>query len=237
MRSGRQPAPLPRASFNHQRLAPAVAGLSQQIVRRYRPPCARRIKLTIGQRFACPRFPNAIHNLPCGLDLVPADEERGVAGHGFEQEAFVSLGGVGAELSVVTEMHAHGANLSAGTGHFAVKPKGNAFVRLETEGQGIWIELFPALGGEEYVRGGPELNSHLAGAQRQILARAQEKRPPRPAPVVDEELQRHVSLHVGVRLDLRFLAIAGPRFAIYRPREVLPAHYLPDRILRAQRPD
>src|ERR1035438_8704033 len=83
----------PPASFDDHWLTPAVASLGQQIVRGHRPPRARRVEFAVGQGFAFPRLANAIHDLPRGFDLVPANEERGVARPGCVDRGVRSMGG------------------------------------------------------------------------------------------------------------------------------------------------
>ena len=63
------------------------------------------------------------------------DNDEGLIG--IEQQPFIGLWCVSAELAVVAEVHPHGAHGEAGAGDFAVEAKGNAFVRLQAQGEGL----------------------------------------------------------------------------------------------------
>src|SRR4051794_11844417 len=111
-----------------------MAALGEQVVGGYGSPCAGSVEFAIGERFVVPGFADAVHNLPGGFDFIAADEERGIAEHGFEQQTLVSLGRVSAEFRIVAEMHSDGANFEARAGNFAVEMQGDAFVGLKAKG-------------------------------------------------------------------------------------------------------
>src|ERR1051325_10276037 len=118
------------ASGDRLRVAPGVASLGEQLVRRHRAPGAGRVEFLRVERAAGPGLADGIDNAPGGLDLVAPDEEGGVAGDGLQQQTLVGFGRVGAELGVVAEVHPHRSYLHAGAGYLAVEAKGDSFVGL-----------------------------------------------------------------------------------------------------------
>ena len=69
-------------------------------------------------------------------------------------------------------------------------------LRLQPQCQRVGVQVEIVLRREQYVGRRTKLHPHLARAVRKILAGAQIKRHAAPAPVVDEQLQRHERLDV-----------------------------------------
>src|ERR1019366_7171999 len=74
---------------------------------------------------------------------------------------------------------------------------------------------------EERLRGTLEVDRNLGQLIGQPLAGAHIEGNSRPAPVVDVELDRNVSLGARIRIHALFLAIAGQRLALDLSRPVL----------------
>src|SRR5438046_1546571 len=99
----------------------------EKVVRRDRPPSARRIKFAICQRFVTPGSADRIDNSPGRLYLVAANEERCITSHDVQKEPLISLWGVSAEFRIVAKIHPDRPHLDAGPGNFPIESKVNAF--------------------------------------------------------------------------------------------------------------
>ena len=102
---------------------------------------------------------------------------------------------------------------------------------MQAQGQRVGLQL--CLGCKENVWRRSKLHTYLAGAQRKVFACAQVEWHSAPAPVVYEQLQRHIGFHVGLRCHALFLPIAHAFRAIDRAGKVLAARH----VFRRQRPD
>src|ERR1043165_3600231 len=161
-----------------------MAGLREQIIGRHWAPCPRRIKFTVGQWPVPPAFADAIENFPGRFDLIPSDEQRGIARNYVQQKALISFGRVSAELRVIAEVHADRPHLDARAGNFAIEAQVYSLFGLEPQSERVGIEFCAALRRKQNVRRGPKLDPHLARAQRQSLARPKIKWDAGPAPVI-----------------------------------------------------
>ena len=167
-------------------IAPGMAALGQQFIRRDRTPTADRIKLLRRQWRTRPAGADGIDDAPGGFHFVAPDEKGRVPANCFEQEPLVSLGRVGAEFGIIAEVHSHRSQPHAGARNFPVEAKRNSFVWLQSQGDGIGVEFRPALRREQNIRRRPELDPDFAGAERKIFSGAQVERHARPAPIIDE---------------------------------------------------
>src|SRR5438094_10595204 len=67
---------LGQALGNGLRIAPGVAALGQQFVRRHRSPGSRGIKFLCAERPSLPRFADRVNDAPGGFHFVTPDEQR-----------------------------------------------------------------------------------------------------------------------------------------------------------------
>src|SRR5438477_7400861 len=216
-------------------IAPGVTASSQQFIRSFWSPPSREIEFLLGQFEAAPCFADRIDYCPCSLHFVAANEKRSIAGERFQQQPFISLWRISAELRIIAEVHADGTQLQTGSRNLAIETERDSFVRLQSNRDGVGVELWPTLGGEQHVGRGPKLHSHFAGAEREAFACAQIKRHARPAPVIDQETSCHKCFHIGIRCDFLFLAVGDAWLAIYFSFDILTAHDAGGYLTRQQR--
>src|SRR3954454_11121246 len=111
-------------------------------------------------------------------------------------------------------MHSDRPQLQTGSGNLAVETKRNAFVGLQAQGDGVGVKFGAALGREEDVRRGSELDPNFARTQGQAFTRAQIKWNARPAPIVDRSTKRDEGFDVRVRSHFRLMTISDSWLAI-----------------------
>src|SRR5207248_4000179 len=99
----------------------------------------------------------------------------------------------------------------------------DAFIGLDTEGNNVGIELLFWSAGKQSLRRALEVNAYLRQAARESLAGADIKGHARPAPIIDEQLERDVGLSGRMRIDSGLLAIARNALAIDNSGTVLSA--------------
>ena len=160
---------------------------------------------------------------PGGLHLVAAGIEGGIAEHGVGQQPHIALVGWLAEAVVVGKGHVNGAAAHARARSLHFKAEFSPLIGLNAQDQ--LVDGGGAAGGIEQVhRCLPKGEHHLADPLWQPLAGAQIEGHPLPAPVVDEQLHRHVGFSGAVGIDARLLAISGCWRDPRSSRAVLAAH-------------
>ena len=132
-------------------------------------------------------------------------------------------------------MHPDGPQLGRATGHLSVEAQGHALIGLESERQGIGIELI--LRREQDVGRTLELDANLARAERQVLAGSDVERNPVPTPIVHEEAHRQEGLDVRVGLHLGLAAISRPSLPVDFSGKVLTSHNILSHLRRGHWPD
>ena len=163
------------------------------------------------------------HDRPGALDLVVADEQRRVADHRVEQQTVVGVDGLAREALLVGEVHRDVAHRERRARDLGAEREADPLVGLDPQRERVPPQVAGELAGERQVRRALEDHPHLGQAMAEPLAGAHEDRHARPAPVVDVDADRDVRLHLGMRVDTRFGAIGGDRFAVDRAGAVLAA--------------
>src|SRR4029077_2996799 len=120
-------------------------------------------------------------------------------------------------------MKIHFDRLDAKTGarNFCMNTQGDSFVGLNPNDEHVLIlQIFVKENSRRFF----EVNGNLSGRFWKAFPDTHVNRNIGPAPVVNEQAQRHEGFRLGIRLHVWFLTITGNRFAIDRAFGVLAAH-------------
>src|SRR5579884_2870337 len=164
------------------------------------PPRAGFVCQDAFARLVLPFVQNALDEAPRGFDCIAACEQRLVADHATEEQAFVGFRLGAGKGRAVEEIHVDGANLHFDfrPGHFGRELERDAFVRLDTQYKDVWLNLAVRLALlEENKRRLLELDGDFRDTLGQVLAGAQVERNVGPAPVVDVGFERDIGLRQG----------------------------------------
>ena len=153
---------------------------------------------------------DGVYDLPAQFDFVGAREERGVARHGIEQQAFVGLRERRfAELLAELELHFHRTEAHTRAGHLGFEAQVHGFARLDAKTEVVGAR--PAdIGLREQVVGHVlELDGDFGDLAIQQFTRTQVERHALPAPVVNEQAQGGEGRRRRTGRDPRFVAIGA----------------------------
>ena len=158
------------------------------------------------------------------FDRIAPHEERGVAGHDVQEEAFVGFGRGGPECRAVVKVHLDRIDVDAGAGHFRADAEREPLIRLNPDRKDVRIQRAGPIGVEQNGRDLFEMDGDLARPFRQSLSCAEKEGNAGPPPVVDGNLDRNVRLGPRLGGHAGFLAIPGHGFAHVEPGDVLRAN-------------
>src|SRR5579885_1839373 len=206
------------------RVVPVPAILFNQFVGFGWPPGACRVGVDGIGRHGLPDVGDAVDDLPGSLDLVAANEKRGVALHGVGDQAFVSFRRFDAEGAAVVEIHIDRGEVAFGPWNLGAEANGDALIWLDADDNEVGFQPLRVRWPVEQVGDALELDGDFGAASRETFAVAQVEGDASPAPVLNEEFEGDVGLRRRIGRHAFFLLVARHLLFINYPGSVLAAH-------------
>src|ERR1700722_19380945 len=214
-------------------LPPAAPITLQQLERTARPLAAGRIELQSFGRSLLPGVKKRLHRSPAGFNAVGTLKQDVVTEHAVIDQGFIAGSGFSLEVVIVMKLHLHAANSDWWTGDLGVELQHNAFYWLDADDKVVLRQLLDRCTFEHGQGRFTEFDCYLRAFHTERLAGAQVEGNAGPAPIVDGQFQRHVSLGRTIGPDARGLAVIRDLRVVDLAGRVLTAHGVLQRFLFA----
>ncbi len=204
---------------------PLTAITFEQLVRFRRAPRARGIIWKFPRRQSTPDVKNWFNDLPACFDHIGPLEQRGVADHAIEEQAFVARRDLIAKMVEIVKVHIDRTHLYDRSWDLCSEVKRNALVGLDMNNDTIRPKPLDTGLAKQHERSFLEMDDDARMPRRHSFARTYIKWNVGPTPVIDRKLESGEGFRVrqagdvwfgtvrldGLLIDLAFVVLAADR--------------------------